>query len=157
MPFKAELDAIDWKILRELQKDGRITNVELSRRVGISAPPCLRRVKWLEDNGIIRGYRALLNSPALGFDVVAFCLVGLNHQSEAGLKNFSERTKAWPIVRRAWIVSGDSDFLLHCVAPDLATFQTFVIDELTSVPNVDTVRTALTIRQVKDEGLVPID
>lgn len=157
MPFKAELDAIDWKILRELQKDGRITNVELSRRVGISAPPCLRRVKWLEDNGIIRGYRALLNSPALGFDVVAFCLVGLNHQSEAGLKNFSERTKAWPIVRRAWIVSGDSDFLLHCVAPDLATFQTFVIDELTSVPNVDTVRTALTIRQIKDEGLVPID
>lgn len=157
MPFKAELDAIDWKILRELQKDGRITNVELSRRVGISAPPCLRRVKWLEDNGIIRGYRALLNSPALGFDVVAFCLVGLNHQSEAELKNFSERTKAWPIVRRAWIVSGDSDFLLHCVAPDLATFQTFVIDELTSVPNVDTVRTALTIRQIKDEGLVPID
>lgn len=157
MPLKADLDAIDWKILKELQNNGRITNVELSRRVGISAPPCLRRVKWLEENGIIRGYRALLNSPALGFDVVAFCLVGLNHQSDAELKTFSERAKAWPIVRRAWMVSGDSDFILHCVAPDLITFQTFVIDELTSTPNVDTVRTALTIRQVKDEGLVAID
>jgi len=157
MPLKADLDAIDWKILRELQNNGRITNVELSRRVGISAPPCLRRVKWLEESGIIRGYRALLNSPALGLDVVAFCLIGLNHQSEAELKTFSERAKAWPIVRRAWMVSGDSDFILHCVAPDLITFQTFVIDELTSTPNVDTVRTALTIRQVKDEGLVAID
>jgi len=157
MPLKADLDAIDWKILRELQNNGRITNVELSRRVGISAPPCLRRVKWLEESGIIRGYRALLNSPALGFDVVAFCLVGLNHQSESELKIFSERAKAWPIVRRAWMVSGDSDFMLHCVAPDLTTFQTFVIEELTSAPNVDTVRTALTIRQVKDEGLVAID
>ena len=156
MPLKADLDAIDWKILRELQNDGRITNVELARRVGISAPPCLRRVKWLVESGIIRGYRALLNTPALGFDVVAFCLIGLKHQSETELRNFSERANAWPIVRRAWMVSGDSDFMLHCVAPDLTTFQTFVIEELTSAPNVDTVRTALTIRQVKDEGLVAI-
>lgn len=157
MPLKADLDAIDWKILRELQKDGRITNVELSRRVGISAPPCLRRVRRLEESGIIKGYRALLNSPMLGFDVVAFCLVGLHHQSEIELKTFAERARNWPIVRRAWMVSGDSDFLLHCVATDLGTFQTFVIEELTSAPNVDTVRTALTIRQVKDEGLVAIE
>ncbi|WEX11192.1 Lrp/AsnC family transcriptional regulator [Chelativorans sp. AA-79] len=156
MPLKADLDAIDWKILRELQKDGRITNVELSSRVGISAPPCLRRVRKLEESGVIKGYRALLNSPALGFDVVAFCLVGLQHQSEAELRTFAERARNWPIVRRAWMVSGDSDFMLHCVATDLGTFQTFVIEELTSAPNVDTVRTALTIRQVKDEGLVAI-
>ncbi|WP_028032674.1 Lrp/AsnC family transcriptional regulator [Chelativorans sp. J32] len=157
MPLKADLDAIDWKILRELQKDGRITNVELSKRVGISAPPCLRRVRRLEESGIIKGYRALLNSPVLGFDVVAFCLVGLHHQSEAELRTFAERARNWPIVRRAWMVSGDSDFLLHCVATDLGAFQSFVIEELTSAPNVDTVRTALTIRQVKDEGLVAID
>ena len=157
MPIKAELDAIDWKILRELQADGRMTNVELSRRVGISAPPCLRRVKRLEDSGIIRGYRALLNAPALGMDVVAFCLVGLHHQSDAELRIFAERTRGWPIVRDAWMVSGESDFLLHCVARDLGTFQSFVIEELTSAPNVDTVRTALTIRQVKSEGLVEID
>jgi DNA-binding Lrp family transcriptional regulator len=128
----------------------------LSRRVGISAPPCLRRVKRLEDNGVIRGYRALLNAPALGFDVVAFCLIGLQHQTEAELKAFSELARTWPIVRRAWMVSGDSDFLLHCVATDLTTFQNFVIEKLTSAPNVDTVRTALTIRQVKDDGLVDI-
>jgi len=157
MPLKADLDAIDWKILRELQEDGRITNVELSRRVGISAPPCLRRVKRLEDAGIIRGYRAMLDGPQLGFEVVAFCLIGLHHQSETELKAFSKLTQGWPIVRKAWMVSGDSDFLLHCVATDLRTFQTFVIEKLTSTENVDTVRTALTIRQVKDAGLVAID
>lgn len=157
MPIRADLDAIDWKILRELQEDGRMTNVELSRRVGISAPPCLRRVKRLEETGIIRGYRALLNAPALGMDVVAFCLIGLHHQSEAELRTFADRTRGWPIVRDAWMVSGESDFMLHCVARDLGTFQSFVIEELTSAPNVDTVRTALTIRQVKSEGLVEID
>jgi DNA-binding Lrp family transcriptional regulator len=156
MPLKTDLDAIDWKILRELQREGRITNVELSSRVGISAPPCLRRVKRLEDAGIIRGYRALLNAPALGLDVVAFCLIGLHHQSETELKAFADRTRNWPVVRAAWMVSGESDFMLHCVASDLATFQGFVIEELTSAPNVDTVRTALTIRQIKDEGPVAI-
>jgi DNA-binding Lrp family transcriptional regulator len=156
MPFDAELDAIDWKILRELQDDGRITNVELSRRVGISAPPCLRRVKRLEDAGIIKGYRALLNTQELGFPVVAFCLIGLQHQSDAELKAFAEKAMAWPMVRRAWMVSGETDFLLHCVAKDLTSLQTFVIEELTSTPNVDTVRTALTIRQIKDEGLVGV-
>jgi|SRR5690606_30655671 DNA-binding Lrp family transcriptional regulator len=156
MPIKAELDAIDWKILRELQADGRITNVELSRRVGISAPPCLRRVRRLEESGIIRGYRALLDAPRLGMEVVAFCLIGLHHQAEAELKVFAERTRNWPIVRDAWMVSGESDFLLHCVATDLSTFQAWVIEELTSAPNVETVRTALTIRKVKDEVPVTI-
>jgi DNA-binding Lrp family transcriptional regulator len=156
MPLDAELDTIDWKILRELQENGRITNVELSRRVGISAPPCLRRVKRLEDAGIIKGYRALLNSQQLGFPVVAFCLIGLQHQSDSELKAFAEKAKGWSVVRRAWMVSGETDFLLHCVARDLTSFQTFVIEELTSTPNVDTVRTALTIRQIKDEGLVSI-
>jgi DNA-binding Lrp family transcriptional regulator len=156
MPLTADLDIIDWKILRELQEDGRMTNVELSRRVGISAPPCLRRVRRLEEAGIIRGYRAQLDAPALGMDVVAFCLIGLRHHAETELKAFADRTRGWPIVRAAWMVSGDSDFMLHCVAPNLATFQGFVIEELTSTPNVDTVRTALTIRKVKDEGLVAI-
>ncbi len=156
MTIKADLDAIDWKILRELQADGRMTNVELSRRVGISAPPCLRRVKRLEEAGLIKGYRAVLNATALGKGVVAFCQIGLHHQADAELKAFAERTRHWPIVRAAWMVSGDSDFLLHCVADDLTSFQTFVIEELSSAPNVDTVRTALTIRQVKDEGPVAI-
>jgi DNA-binding Lrp family transcriptional regulator len=156
MTIKAELDTIDLKILRELQRDGRMTNVELSGRVGISAPPCLRRVRKLEQAGFIRGYRAVLNAPSLGFDLVAFCMVGLKHQSDANLKAFAAMTNQWPIVRETWMVSGESDFLLHCVARNLTHFQDFVIEELTAAENVDTVRTMLTIRQVKDEGLVAI-
>ncbi|MFC5386053.1 Lrp/AsnC family transcriptional regulator [Aquamicrobium segne] len=156
MTLNADLDAIDWKILRELQDNGRMTNVELSQRVGISAPPCLRRVRRLEENGVIRGYRALLNGPSLGMEVVAFCLVGLKHQADHELKAFAELTRNWPHVREAWMVSGESDFLLHCSTSDIGTFQTFVIEELTSSPNVDTVRTALTIRKVKDEAPVRI-
>jgi len=117
--FRAELDAIDIRILKELQADGRMTNVELASRAGISAPPCLRRVRKLEEAGIIEGYTALLNAPALGYDLVAFCMVGLKHQSEANLKAFAAATGEWPMVRQAWMVSGDSDFLLHCVAETL--------------------------------------
>lgn len=156
MVLRAELDSIDMKILRELQREGRITNVELSERVGISAPPCLRRVRKLEEAGIIRGYRAMLNAPSLGYDLVAFCLVGLQHQSDINLKTFAARTESWRLVREAWMVSGETDFLLHCVAENLTQFQDFVIEELTATENVDTVRTMLTIRQVKDLGLVEV-
>ena len=154
--MKADLDATDWKILRELQNDGRMTNVELSRRVGISAPPCLRRVRRLEESGVIRGYRALLNAPTLGYDVVAVCRGGLHRQAEADIRAFADLAQGWSMVRRAWMMSGETDFLLHCVAKDLSSFQEFVLSGLTAAPNVDTVRTALTIRQVKDEGLVAI-
>jgi DNA-binding Lrp family transcriptional regulator len=151
-----ELDAIDLKILRELQRDGRMTNVELADRVGISAPPCLRRVRKLEEAGIIEGYHAMLNAPKLGFDLVAFCMVGLKRQSEANLKAFAAATDRWPLVRQAWMVSGDSDFLLHCVAENLTQFQDFVIEVLTADEHVETVRTMLTIRQVKRLGLVEV-
>ena len=151
-----ELDAIDLKILRELQRDGRMTNVELADRVGISAPPCLRRVRKLEEAGIIEGYHAMLNAPKLGFDLVAFCMVGLKRQSETNLKAFAAATERWPLVRQAWMVSGESDFLLHCVSENLTVFQDFVIEVLTANDRVDTVRTMLTIRQVKSVGLVAI-
>ena len=154
--FRADLDAIDIRILKELQADGRMTNVELARKAGISAPPCLRRVRKLEEAGIIEGYHALLNAPALGLDLVAFCMVGLKHQSEANLKAFAASTAGWPLVRQAWMVSGDSDFLLHCVAENLTQFQDFVIEVLTANEQVDTVRTMLTIRQVKKAGLVEL-
>ncbi|TPP11569.1 Lrp/AsnC family transcriptional regulator [Rhizobium glycinendophyticum] len=152
-----ELDAIDMKILRELQADGRMTNVELAERVGISAPPCLRRVRKLEDAGYIKKYRAILDANALGYSLSAFCSVGLTHQSEIELKRFSELLQTWSIVREAWMISGESDFLLYCVAKNLAEFQTFVIESLTSARNVDTVRTMLTIRSVKDETPVHLD
>ena len=150
------LDAIDIKILRELQGDGRMTNVDLAERVGISAPPCLRRVRKLEEAGVIEGYHAMLNAPKLGFDLVAFCTVGLKKQSETNLKAFAAATKGWPLVRQAWMVSGESDFLLHCIAENLTQFQDFVIEVLTADEHVDTVRTMLTIREVKKLGLVEV-
>ncbi len=156
LPVKVRLDDIDWKILRELQDDGRITNVELSRRIGISAPPCLRRVKALEDAGIISTYRALLDEKSLGYDLTAFAFVGLNSQAESDLVAFEERLRGWPIVREAWMLSGDIDFVLKCVATNLRAFQTFIIDELTAASNVASVRTALTIRQSKNAPTVPI-
>ncbi|WP_421852840.1 Lrp/AsnC family transcriptional regulator [Oricola sp.] len=151
-----ELDSIDMAILRELQDDGRITNVELASRVGISAPPCLRRVRRLEEAGIISGYRAMLDATKLGQEIEAFCLVGLMHQSDAGIKAFAAMTRDWPMVRAAWMMSGETDFILHCVAPDFSSFQQFVLEELTTAENVDTVRSALTIGKVKDEGLVDL-
>jgi len=151
-----QLDAIDWKILAELQKNGRITNVELSRRVGISAPPCLRRMRALEEAGIIRGYRALLDEKRLGYDITVFAMVHLVSQAEADLAAFDEQVRNWPLVRECWMLSGEVDFILKCVAPDLNTFQGFVA-ELTAAPNVRNVKTALTLRRSKDEASVPLD
>ena len=151
-----QLDAIDWKILAELQKNGRITNVELSRRVGISAPPCLRRMRALEEAGIIRGYRALLDEKRLGYDITVFAMVHLVSQAEADLAAFEEHVRNWPLVRECWMLSGEVDFILKCVAPDLNTFQGFVA-ELTAAPNVRNVKTALTLRRSKDEASVPLE
>lgn len=154
--MKADLDAIDWKILKELQADGRMTNVELARRVGISAPPCLRRVRALEEAGVIRGYRALLDGGMLGYEVTVFAMVQLAAQSEANLNAFSEHVRAMPMVRECHTVSGDVDFVMKCVAPDLPRLQTLVSD-LTAVPNVKNVRTLVALTRVKDEAAVPLD
>ena len=150
------LDAIDWKILKELQDDGRITNVELARRVGISAPPCLRRVRALEAAGYIRGYRALLDEKLLGYEVAVFAMVHLTSQADADLKAFEEYVRKAPLVRECWMLSGEIDFILKCVAPDLKTFQAFV-SELTGAPNVRNVKTSLTLRTSKDAAMVPMD
>jgi len=153
---KLRLDAIDWKILKELQENGRITNVELASRIGISAPPCLRRVRSLEKDGVIRGYRTLVDEKALGYDVTAFAMVGLASQAEADLIAFEEKARSWDVVRECWMLSGEVDFILRCVATDLQSFQNFVIQDLAATPNVDSVRTALTIRKSKDSTGVPI-
>jgi DNA-binding Lrp family transcriptional regulator len=153
---RGRLDSIDWAILKELQTDGSITNVELARRVGLSAPPCLRRVRALESAGIIRAYRAMLDPKLLGFEIVCFAMVQLSVQGKAELKGFEDRIRDWSMVRECWILSGDVDFILKCVATNLPAFQTFVSD-LTSLPNVRNVRTALTLDMVKDEALVPLD
>jgi DNA-binding Lrp family transcriptional regulator len=152
----AELDAIDWKILKELQDDGRITNVELARRVGISAPPSLRRVRALEEAGYIKGYRALLDEKQLGYEVTVFAMVHLASQAEADLAAFEAFVRTEPLVRECWMLSGEIDFLLKCVAPDLRTFQAFVT-ELTAAPHVRNVKTSLTLRNSKDAATVPME
>ncbi len=152
-----KLDAIDRKILAELQADGRMTNVELASRVGISAPPCLRRVRSLEEQGFIQGYHAAVDSRSLGFEVQVFVSVGLQSQAEADLSAFEKRCKAWSLVRECHMLNGEVDFILKCVAPDLSTFQRFLTEELTSAPNVVSVKTSLVIRCAKDEPGVPFD
>ena len=152
----ARLDAIDWKILSELQDDGRITNVELARRVGISAPPCLRRVRAREEAGYIRGYRALLDEKRLGYEVTVFALVHLSSQAEGDLAAFEGFVRTQPLVRECWMLSGEVDFILKCVAPDLKTFQAFV-SELTAAPHVRNVKTSLTLRVSKDAPTVPME
>jgi DNA-binding Lrp family transcriptional regulator len=152
----ARLDAIDRKILKERQADGRRTNVDLARRVGISAPPCLRRVRALEEAGYIKGYRALLDEKKLGYEVAIFAMVHLTSQAEADLKAFEEFVRKAPLVRECWMLSGEIDFILKCVAPDLKTFQAFVA-ELTGAPNVRNVKTSLTLRNSKDAAMVPME
>jgi DNA-binding Lrp family transcriptional regulator len=152
----ARLDAIDRKILKELQDDGRMTNVDLARRVGISAPPCLRRVRALEEAGYIKGYRALLDEKLLGYEVTIFAMVHLTSQAEADLNAFEAFVRKAPLVRECWMLSGEIDFILKCVAPDLKTFQGFVA-ELTGAPNVRNVKTSLTLRNSKDAPMVPLE
>lgn len=151
------LDEIDRKILAELQADGRMTNVELAKRVGISAPPCLRRVRTLEEAGLIRGYHAEVNSRELGFEVQVFAMVGLESQAEVELSAFEERCRNWPLVRECHMLNGEVDFILKCVAPDLSSFQSFLTGELLTTPNVASVKTSLVIRGAKDEPGVPFD
>ncbi len=150
------LDEIDLKILSEIQADGRITNVELAKRVGISPPPCLRRVRTLEEEGYILGYRGLLDARRLGFDVTVFASVHLSSQADADLRAFEEFVRAEPLVRECWMLSGEVDFILKCVAPDMATFQDFVT-HLTAAPHVRNVRTSLVLHNSKYEAAVPLE
>ena len=151
------LDPIDRIILAELQADGRMTNVELAKRVGISAPPCLRRVRTLEDEGFIKGYHADVDARSLGFEVQVFAMVGLASQAKADLTAFEDQCRAWPLVRECHMLNGEVDFILKCTAPDLSSFQTFLTDELLTTPNVESVKTSLVIQEAKDAPGVPFD
>lgn len=153
----SKLDPIDRMILAELQADGRMTNVELAKRVGISAPPCLRRVRTLEEQGLIRGYHADVDARALGFEVQVFAMVGLVSQAEADLSAFEGQCRSWSLVRECHMLNGEVDFILKCVAPDLSTFQSFLTEQLTAAENVASVKTSLVIRGAKDEPGVPFD
>ena len=153
---RVKLDRIDLQILQDLQEDGRITNVELARRAGISAPPCLRRVRALEEAGYIKGYHADLEAEALGFEVTFFALVGLDSQSETVLNDFESLTAGWPEVRECHMARGPDDFVLRLVARNTA-HENELTQRLTSAPHVVTVKTIQVIRTAKSTPGVPID
>ncbi len=153
---RVKLDRIDRRILKDLQDDGRMTNVELASRVGISAPPCLRRVRALEAAGYIRGYHADINPEALGYGVTVFAQVGLSSQAESDLKAFEGLMQSWPEVRECHMLAGETDFLLRIVAVDWDAYQRFLTTKLTAAPNVSHVKTALAIRSCKNAPGVPI-
>jgi len=152
-----KLDAIDLRILSELQTNGRITNVELSRRAKITAPPCLRRIRALEKTGFIKGYHAELDGKALGFEVTGFVFVGLASQKDADLKHFEESARRWREVRECHMLSGEVDFILKCVAKDLSAFQSFITDTVTAEKNVASVKSSLVIHASKQEPGYPIE
>lgn len=154
---KLKLDKIDRKILSDLQASGRMTNVELADRAGISAPPCLRRVRALEDNQIIQGYFAHLNEKKLGFGVTAFVTIRLKEQNDDDMVEFEKQIMGNENVREAYIISGDYDFLLKVVAKDWEEYQDFLSNKLTRIANVASVRTSLKVKTSKYQPGVPID
>ena len=153
---RVRLDRIDRQILSDLQDDGRMTNVDLAQRAGISAPPCLRRVRALEEAGYIKGYHAKLDPATLGYTVTVFAHVGLNSQAEADLSAFEALVKEWPEVRECHMLAGETDFLLRIVAKDWDAYQKFVTERLTAAPKVSHVKSALAIRSAKSLPGVPI-
>ena len=152
----ANLDRIDRRLLCELHDEGRITNVELAQRVGLTAPPCLRRVRALEDDGVIRGYHADLDASKLGYAITVFALVSLRSQAEDALRQFEEHMRGLPEVRECHMLNGEIDFILKIVSRDLQSFQEFLTSKLTPAPNVASVKTSLTIRTAKHLPGVPI-
>jgi len=153
---RVKLDRIDLKILRDLQDEGRMTNVELARRSGISAPPCLRRVRALEEAGYLRGYHADLDGERLGYEVLFIALVGLDSQSEVVLTAFERLMADWPEVRECHMVRGAADFVLKIVARNTA-HENELTTKLTSSQHVSTVQTIQVIRTSKQQPGVPID
>ena len=153
---KVKLDRIDRRILRDLQDDGRMTNVELSQRAGISAPPCLRRVRALEDAGYIMGYHAEIAGSLLNYKEMFFALVGLDSQAQSVLQDFETRMNAWPEVRECHMIRGGGDFLLKVVAKDKDQRDALTMG-ITAASHVSTVTTFETIRTAKNLSGIPID
>lgn len=150
------LDAIDRQLLDLLQRDGRMTNVDLAEHVGLTAPPCLRRIRALEQQGAIRGYHAELDPATLGYPITVFAMVSLRSQAEHDLAAFEAHVATIPEVRECHMLNGEIDFILKIVASDLKSFQDLLMTHLTPAPNVASVKTSLTIRTAKALPGVPV-
>jgi DNA-binding Lrp family transcriptional regulator len=154
---RIKLDKIDLKILARLQEDGRMTNVELAKQAGISAPPCLRRVRALEEAGYIQSYHARLDPAAMGYPVTVFAQIKLVSQAEADLKQFEALIRSWPMVRECHMLAGEMDFILKIVARDWDHYQHFLTEQLTAAPNVTSVKSSLAVRVAKADAGVPVE
>jgi len=153
---KFKLDKIDRQILADLQEEGRMSNVDLAKRVGISAPPCLRRVKALEQAKVIRGYHADIDPAIVEYHLVVYANVGLEKHADDDLRAFTALVDTWPMVREAYMMAGDTDYMLKIVAKDWDHYQEFFSNILTKAPNVVHVKSNMTIRCVKNRPGIPI-
>ncbi len=153
---KLILDEIDQRILAHLQANARLSNVELAARAGLSASPCLRRVRALEDAGVIKGYAALVDQQAVGLPVSVFIMVSLEKQIEQALETFETRIRALPEVMECYLMTGDSDYLLRVVAADLFAYERFLLTQLTKFPGVSSIKSSFALKQVVYRTALPV-
>ena len=154
--FKSELDEIDSKILAELQANARLRNVELAEKVGLSASPCLRRVRRLEELGIIKGYATLVDQHAVNLPVSVFIQVTLEKQIEPALELFERQIQKWPEVMECYLMTGDADYHLRVVTADLAQYERFLMDKLTRLDGVASIKSAFSLKQVAYRTALPV-
>lgn len=150
------LDEIDRRILTALQRDGRLTNQDLAAQIGISASPCWRRVRALESAGVIKAYAALVDPAALGLDVSVFTQVSLDRQGEKSLQVFEQAVGGWPEIMECYLMTGDADYLLRVVVPSLAAYEQFLMQKLTRIPGIASIKSSFALRTVKYRTDLPI-
>ena len=155
--IKKELDGIDLKILRILQDEGRISNLDLSKKIGMSPPPTLRRVRDLEKNGFIDGFRANLDPSKLGYDLTAWIFISLKNQNEESLNAFEKLVWGWETIRECYMLNGEVDFILKSISKNMVEFNDFLSQNITSNENILSVKTAFAIKTTKRLGNIPID
>ncbi|CAN7772618.1 Lrp/AsnC family transcriptional regulator [Cupriavidus necator] len=151
-----DLDQIDLTILGELQHDANLTNVELAARVNLSPSPCLIRVRLLERAGLIRKRVTLLDARRLGLNVNVFIPISLEKQTRSALESFERSVLALPQVMECYLMSGDSDYLIRVVVPDVQALEHFIIDKLTRLDGVASIRSSFALKQVKYQTALPL-
>lgn len=151
-----EIDALDLRILRELQADGSLSNVELARRVGLSPSPCLARVKALTAKGIIRQYVALLDAVQLGLHLNVFISISLKQQTRAALETFEAQVCAREEVMECYLMTGDADYLIRVAVPDMAALERFILEQLSPMPEVEKIRSSFALKQVRYKTALPL-
>ena len=154
---KKKLDKIDLKILRILQDEGRISNLDLSKKIQMSAPPTLRRVRELESKGYIENITANLNAEKLGYDLIAWIFISLKNQNEESLGSFEKLVWGWEPIRECFMLNGEIDFILKCVVKNMNEFNEFLTTRLTTNENILSVKTAFVVKKTKKLGTIPID